>query len=95
MMFSRSFIRTYFSISVWLDILCEFCFRINYRLLSMSFKAPLRSFAVVIRPMEVLREPRRMKVAPYLFYRSKDTPPILHSWKNELIWRSERPKWTR
>lgn len=33
----------------------------------MSFKAPLRSFAVVIRPIEVFSEPRRMKVAPYLF----------------------------
>lgn len=48
-------------------MLWEFCFRMNYKLFSISFIAPLRSFAVVIRPIEVLRDPRRMKVAPYLF----------------------------
>lgn len=67
MMFSRYFIRIYFYIRVWFDMLWEFCFRMNYRLFSINFKAPLRSFAVVIRPIELFREPSKMKVAPYLF----------------------------
>jgi hypothetical protein len=67
----------------------------NYRLFSISFIVPRLSLAVVISPIEVLRDPSRMKVAPYLFYRSKETPPILHSWKKEFTCLSDNPKCSR
>lgn len=35
-----------------------------------------------------------MNVVPNLFYKSKDTPFILHNWKNEFICFYVRPKWT-
>lgn len=94
-MFYLSFIRIYFYCRVWLDILWEFCFKRNYILFSIIFIAPRLSFAVVISPIELFRDPNRMKVAPYLFYKSKDTPPILHSWKKELTCLSDSPKWSR
>lgn len=64
----------------------------NYRLFSISFKAPFLSFAVVIRPIEVFRDPRRINVAPYLFYKSNETPPIRQSWKKVFACLSDNPK---
>lgn len=77
--FSLSFIRIYFSAKVLLDMLLEFCFNINYKLFTISFIPPFLSFAVVISPIALLIEPSRIKVAPYLLYRSKETPPIRHN----------------
>lgn len=79
MIFSLSFIRTYFSARVLLDMLLEFCFKINYKLFTISFIPPFLSFAVVISPIALFIEPSRINVAPYLLYKSKDTPPILHN----------------
>jgi hypothetical protein len=38
------------------------------------------------------KEPNMIKVVPNLLYKSKETPPILHSWKNELVCFYESPK---
>lgn len=65
---------------------------INYKLLSISLLAPFLSLAVVIRPIDVFSVPKRIKVAPYLFYKSKDTPPIRHNWKKEVVCLSDSPK---
>jgi hypothetical protein len=67
----------------------------NSKLLSISFTLVFLSFAVVIKPKELFIEPRRMNVAPYLFSRSKETPPILQSWKKEFTCLSDRPKCKR
>lgn len=84
-----------FQARVWLDMLWEFCFIRKSKLFSNNLIEPFLSFAVVIRPMQLLRLPNKINVAPYLFYRSNDTPPILHSWKNELTCLYDNPKWSK
>lgn len=73
-------------------MLWEFCLIKNYADFNTSFIIPLLSFAVVIIPTVSFNVPRMMNVVPNLFSRSNDTPPILHSWKNELVCFSDNPK---
>lgn len=45
----------------------------------MSFKIFFLSFAVVIIPIVSFKDPKIMKVIPYLLSRSNEIPPILQS----------------
>lgn len=94
LIFNLSFILSSFYFSISVDILCEFCFIKNYADFSTSFIILFLSFAVVITPTVSFNVPNMMNVVPYLFYRSNDTPPIRHSWKNELVCFYDRPKWS-
>lgn len=75
-----------------MDRLCEFCLIKNSADLDTNFNILFRSLAVVIIPMVSLRDPKMIKVVPYLLYKSKETPPIRQSWKNELVCFSVSPK---
>ena len=66
-------------------MLWEFCFIKNYNVFPINLHADFLSFALVITPIQFFIEPNRINVDPYLFYKSKDTPPILQSWKNEVV----------
>jgi len=60
--------RLYFStIPIPPQILCEFCFKTNYKLFIINLIAPFRSFAVVINPIELFKLPNKIKVDPNLF----------------------------
>ena len=63
--------------------------------LLITFIIPFLSFAVVITPNDDFIEPNNKKVDPYLFYKSKDTPPILHNWKKDAICFYDKPKCKR
>lgn len=89
---SLSFNLIYFSFNISVDMLCEFCLIKNYADLDINFNTFFLSLAVVIIPMVSLKDPNIMKVVPYLFYKSNDTPPILHSWKKELVCFYDSPK---
>lgn len=87
-----SLILTSFSLSISVDMLCEFCFIKNSADFDTNFIMLFRSFAVVRIPILSLSVPRMINVVPYLFYKSNDTPPIRQSWKNELACCSDKPK---
>lgn len=61
----------------------------------MIFNDDFFYFALVITPMQFFIEPSNINVDPNLFYKSNETPPILHSWKKEVDCFSERPKCNR
>ena len=82
----------YFCLNIYVEILYEFCLVRNSTVFATSFNMLFRSFAVVITPMVSRKEPNMIKVVPNLLYKSKETPPILHSWKNELVCFYESPK---
>jgi hypothetical protein len=65
---------------------------IKFKLFNINCLQVYLFFAVVISPIEFLNEPNNIKVDPNLFYRSKDIPPILQSWKNDAVCFSESPK---
>lgn len=76
---------SYFSLSIYVEILWEFCLMRNSADFVMSFKIFFLSFAVVIIPIVSFKDPKIMKVVPYLLSRSNEIPPILQSWKNEPV----------
>jgi len=82
----------YFYLSISLDKLCEFCFKTNSKQFNINFTIDFLSLAVVIIPTDYLKFPSKRNVEPYLFSKSKDTPPILHNWKNEFDCLYESPK---
>lgn len=65
---------------------------INYKLFDNNFNAVFCYRAVVMIPNDDFNDPNNINVAPYLFYKSNDTPPNLHSSKNDAVCLSDRPK---
>jgi len=61
--------------------------------LIINFELVFLYFAVVIIPIAFFKDPSNIKVDPYLFYKSKEIPAILQSWKKVLTCLSENPKW--